>query len=121
MVMMLSSDLRSDDLSRCRDLGITVHMETGPPAATARCNRRESWSSRDDCRKWTGAVEAWQTGGFDLILIDVQMPERSGLEATASIREVERRIGGDVPIVAPTARRCRATASNVCRRGWTAT
>ncbi len=41
---------------------------------------------------------------FDIILMDVQMPEMSGLEATAVIREHERTTGGHIPIVALTAR-----------------
>jgi two-component system sensor histidine kinase/response regulator len=41
---------------------------------------------------------------FDLILMDVQMPEMGGLEATAVIRDHERTSGGRVPIVALTAR-----------------
>ncbi len=41
---------------------------------------------------------------FDIVLMDVQMPEMSGLEATAVIREHERTTGGHVPIVALTAR-----------------
>ena len=40
---------------------------------------------------------------FDLILMDVQMPEMGGLEATRSIRERERKSGGHTPIVAMTA------------------
>ncbi len=40
---------------------------------------------------------------FDLILMDVQMPEMSGLEATAQIREREKRTGDHVPIIALTA------------------
>ena len=50
--------------------------------------------------------EAVQRSGeqaFDVILMDVQMPEMSGLEATAAIRERERSTGGHVPIVAMTA------------------
>jgi len=41
--------------------------------------------------------------GFDVVLMDLQMPEMSGFEATHEIRERER--GGDVhlPIVALTA------------------
>jgi CheY-like chemotaxis protein len=40
---------------------------------------------------------------FDLVLMDVQMPEMNGLEATAAIREEEKRTGRHLPIVAMTA------------------
>ena len=40
---------------------------------------------------------------FDLILMDVQMPELDGIETTAIIREREQREGGRIPIVALTA------------------
>jgi two-component system, sensor histidine kinase and response regulator len=39
----------------------------------------------------------------DLVLMDVQMPEMDGLEATAAIREQERQRGGHLPIIALTA------------------
>jgi CheY-like chemotaxis protein len=48
------------------------------------------------------AVAAWQTGKFDLIIMDCQMPQMDGYEATREIRRLEegrRRI----PIVALTA------------------
>jgi len=50
------------------------------------------------------AVERVAQEPFDLILMDVQMPEMSGLEATAAIRAAERHTGGHIPIVALTAR-----------------
>ncbi|MFO0896925.1 MAG: PAS domain-containing protein [Pirellulales bacterium] len=40
---------------------------------------------------------------FDVVLMDVQMPELDGLAATAEIRRYEREIGGHLPIVAMTA------------------
>jgi CheY-like chemotaxis protein len=49
------------------------------------------------------AVAAWDREGFDLILMDVQMPEMDGIEATAVIRTKERQTGRHVPIVAMTA------------------
>jgi CheY-like chemotaxis protein len=44
-----------------------------------------------------------QAEEFDVILMDVQMPEMDGLEATAAIRDAEAGIGKHVPIVAMTA------------------
>ena len=49
------------------------------------------------------AVEHFQSGTFDLVLMDVQMPEMGGLEATRLIREHEAAHGGHIPIIAMTA------------------
>jgi two-component system sensor histidine kinase/response regulator len=49
------------------------------------------------------AFEAFQAEAFDLVLMDLQMPEMDGFEATAAIREREKHIGGHIPIVAITA------------------
>jgi two-component system, sensor histidine kinase and response regulator len=49
------------------------------------------------------AVAAFESETFDLILMDVQMPEMNGYEATAAIREKEKAAGGHIPIVAMTA------------------
>jgi signal transduction histidine kinase/ActR/RegA family two-component response regulator len=49
------------------------------------------------------AVAAAQNGEFDVILMDVQMPNMGGLEAAAAIRTLERGTGRHVPIVALTA------------------
>jgi signal transduction histidine kinase/CheY-like chemotaxis protein len=49
------------------------------------------------------AVTRWREADFDLILMDVQMPELDGLEATRQIRQEEQTTGRHVPIVAVTA------------------
>jgi CheY-like chemotaxis protein/HPt (histidine-containing phosphotransfer) domain-containing protein len=50
------------------------------------------------------AVEAVARESFDLVLMDVQMPALSGIEATQLIRERERRGARRTPIIAMTAR-----------------
>jgi signal transduction histidine kinase/ActR/RegA family two-component response regulator len=51
------------------------------------------------------AVEMWERGDYDLVLMDVQMPVLNGFEATRAIREKERVRGGGghTPIIAMTA------------------
>ena len=51
----------------------------------------------------TAAVAAATIMTFDAILMDVQMPQMSGFDATAAIREHERATGLHVPIIALTA------------------
>jgi CheY-like chemotaxis protein len=48
-------------------------------------------------------VSALEQKPFDLILMDVQMPELDGMEATGLIRETEQKKGGHIPIIAMTA------------------
>jgi PAS domain S-box-containing protein len=49
------------------------------------------------------AVRRLEQERFDLVLMDVQMPEMDGLEATAVIRACERQTGQHMPIIAMTA------------------
>jgi CheY-like chemotaxis protein/nitrogen-specific signal transduction histidine kinase len=49
------------------------------------------------------ALAALEGQSFDAVLMDVQMPELDGFEATAAIRAREQRSGAHIPIIAMTA------------------
>jgi len=64
--------------------------------------RKRGWQV-DAVADGAEAVTAWEHGGYDLILMDVQMPGVDGFEATHRIRQREKETGGHTPIVAMTA------------------
>ncbi len=49
------------------------------------------------------ALDALEASEYDVVLMDVQMPEMDGFEATAEIRNAEKEKGGHLPIIAMTA------------------
>ena len=59
----------------------------------------------ENCRNGLEALKALETKDFDIILMDVEMPEMDGLTATRRIREMEVKSGKHVPIIAITAKR----------------
>jgi signal transduction histidine kinase/DNA-binding response OmpR family regulator len=80
--------------------------------------------------KWGHSVVVVSTGkdvlsalaqqSFDLVLMDVQMPEMDGLEATAAIRAQERLTGAHMPIIAMTANAMQGDAEQCFAAGMDA-
>jgi PAS domain S-box-containing protein len=58
--------------------------------------------------------------GFDLVLLDIQMPVMDGFETIAAIREHERTSGGHLPVVALTAHTMDGDAERCLRAGMDA-
>ncbi len=63
------------------------------------------------------AVAALEREEFDLVLMDVQMPEMDGFSATAAIRAKERMTGAHVPIIAMTAHAMRGDRERCLEAG----
>jgi len=149
-VMLLTSDVMSGDLARCRALGVARHLvkpftpsellnavllalgqSVEPTTPLARASREASTKrlhvlvAEDNAVNqrvivrllekmghipilaYNGreAVEAYESRPFDVVLMDVQMPEMDGLAATQAIRQSEARNPGRrrLPIMALTA------------------
>ena len=63
------------------------------------------------------ALELLKRQTVDLILMDIQMLEMGGVEATAAIREKERATGGHIPIIALTAHAMKGDREKYLRAG----
>jgi CheY-like chemotaxis protein len=50
------------------------------------------------------ALASAENGGFDLLIVDVHMPELDGFQVVQAIREREQAAGGHLPVIALTAR-----------------
>jgi len=102
--------LVADDDGVSRELAVRLLEKRGHAAATA-C----------DGKQVLELLNKVPSEEFDVILMDVEMPEKNGLETTRAIREGEKTSGRRVPIVALTAHagaddrgRCLAAGMDSC-------
>ncbi len=63
------------------------------------------------------ALERLQAETFDVVLMDVEMPELDGLEATRQWRRIEQRTGGHTPVIAMTAHTIKGDRERCLRAG----
>jgi CheY-like chemotaxis protein len=63
------------------------------------------------------ALQLWGNGGFDLILMDIQMPLLDGIQVTRAIRVKEQKRGGHIPIIALTAHATREDREECLQAG----
>ncbi|MDR3620583.1 MAG: response regulator [Paludisphaera borealis] len=95
---------RTDEPTGARDRLRVLLVEDNPVNQKVASAMLEQLGHRvtiaDDGR---AGVEAYLAGSFDLVLMDIQMPEMDGFEALASIRDVDDGRGGRTPVVALTA------------------
>jgi len=99
-----SADRLSTPLNR-NNLKILL-VEDSPVNQTLMIALLEKWGYQSIlARNGLEAIQKWQNAQqrFDLILMDVLMPDCNGLEATSRIRELEQALGERTPIIALTA------------------
>jgi signal transduction histidine kinase/CheY-like chemotaxis protein/integral membrane sensor domain MASE1 len=83
-------------------------VEDNPVNQTVGLRMLEKMGHRADlARNGQEALERIVEQIFDVVLMDVQMPEMDGLTATQHIRASEKKSGGHLPIIAMTARAMR--------------
>ncbi|HYE10610.1 MAG TPA: ATP-binding protein, partial [Patescibacteria group bacterium] len=64
---------------------------------------REQGHKVDLAKNGQEAVEMYLVSVYDVVLMDIQMPELDGIEATKMIRDIEKQVDYHTPIIALTA------------------
>ncbi|MDD2760566.1 MAG: PAS domain S-box protein, partial [Methylomonas sp.] len=86
-----------------RCFNVLLAEDIAANAALARLRLEQQGHTVTWVKNGLEAVEAFKQGGFDLILMDLQMPVLDGIDATKQIRQLEQDGDGRIPILALTA------------------
>jgi CheY-like chemotaxis protein len=101
--MTLSSDLDSEAKQKLGSLKILV-AEDNFSNLKLLSRMLERWGQQVTlAENGRDAQDLYRKGNFDLIILDLQMPEMDGFELAAAIREGEKGTGRHTPILALTA------------------
>jgi len=95
-------DLKISPRRESQRLNILVADDTPTNGLVARKMLEKLGHSVDTVMNGVEAIEAVKARPYDLVLMDISMPEMDGLEATAAIRQIPAPIS-NVPIIALTA------------------
>ncbi|MEM9984312.1 MAG: response regulator, partial [Bacteroidota bacterium] len=99
----LSQQLNDSDHQVLNNLRVLM-VEDNPLNQMVTEKLLTSWEMRVDiANNGREGVEKYQSKVYDLVLMDVQMPEMDGYQATQKIRELEKETGRHIPIIALTA------------------
>ena len=86
-----------------RSLHILLAEDNAVNEKVARAILEKAGHTVEVARDGRQAVRIVAAGSFDVVLMDVQMPEMDGFEATVAIREMEKHTGAHTPVIAMTA------------------
>jgi signal transduction histidine kinase/CheY-like chemotaxis protein len=99
----VSQGSRLDVRPSGRSLHILLAEDNVVNEKVARAFLEKAGHTVEVARDGRQAVRIMASGSFDVVLMDVEMPEMDGFEATAAIREMESHTGAHTPVIAMTA------------------
>ena len=121
----LSAPANATELGAANDAGKALHIllaeDSQDNALLMRAFMEKTPHEMDVVENGETAVAAFQSGHYDLVLMDVQMPILNGYEATRRIRQWESATGlPTIPIIALTANALQEDAQRSLEAGCTA-